>query len=123
VIHAQPEAPSVSATVTTPIPQYSEKESQKLFDEELEQQIDKAYHSTIATFCDSVFPSLTVGRLWERESSEFYVQVLQAAADLSRKYPDIPESVVIEHVESRFHDLVSYVFNKMRENGKQQKSP
>lgn len=123
VIHAQPEAPSVSATVTTPIPQYSEKESQKLFDEELEQQIDKAYHSTIATFCDSVFPSLTVGRLWERESSEFYVQVLQAAADLSRKYPDIPESVVIEHVESRFHDLVSYVFNQMRENGKQQKSP
>ena len=114
---------SASAPVSTPISQPSKKEDQKLFDEELEQQIDKAYHSTIATFCDSVFPSLTVGRQWERESSEFHAKVLQAAADLSRKYPDIPESVVIEHVESRFQNLVSYVFNQMRENGKKHNIP
>ena len=34
----------------TPIPQPSLKDSQKLFDEELERQIDIAYRSTIATF-------------------------------------------------------------------------
>ena len=117
----QASAPSVS--VITPISVPSEIEVQRPFDEELERMMDKAYRSTIATFCDSVFPSLTVGRQWSKQSSEFHVQVLQAAADLSRKYPDIPESVVIEHVESRFQSLVGYVFNKMRQNGQQQKSP
>ena len=126
VIPAQPKdtqasAPSVS--VITPISVPSEIEVQRPFDEELERMMDKAYRSTIATFCDSVFPSLTVGRQWSKQSSEFHAQVLQAAADLSRKYPDIPESVVIEHVESRFQSLVGYVFNRMRQNGQQQKSP
>lgn len=105
----------------TPIPQPSLKDSQKLFDEELERQIDIAYRSTIATFCDSVFPSLTVGRQWEKKSSEFHAQVLQVAADLSRKYRDIPESVVIEHVESRYYSLTGYVFNQMRQNGQTRK--
>lgn len=117
----QASAPSVS--VITPISVPSEIEVQRPFDEELERMMDKAYRSTIATFCDSVFPSLTVGRQWSKQSSEFHAQVLQAAADLSRKYPDIPESVVIEHVESRFQSLVGYVFNRMRQNGQQQKSP
>ena len=125
VIPAQPKETQASAPVTTPTPisQSSEKEDQRPFDEELERMMDKAYRSTIATFCDSVFPSLTVGRQWSKQSSEFHAQVLQAAADLSRKYPDIPESVVIEHVESRFQSLVGYVFNRMRQNGQQQKSP
>ena len=125
VIPAQPKETQASAPVTTPTPisQSSEKEDLGPFDEELERMMDKAYRSTIATFCDSVFPSITVGRQWSKASSEFHAQVLQAAADLSRKYPDIPESVVIEHVESRFQSLVGYVFNRMRQNGQQQKSP
>ena len=85
--------------------------------EDMEKMIDKAYRSTIVTFCDSVFPSLTVGRQWERQSSEFHAQVLQIAADISRKYPDVPESTVIHHAESHFLSLVGYVFNRMRENG------
>ena len=126
VIPAQPKdtqasAPSVS--VITPISEPSEKENLRPFDEELERMMDKAYRSTIATFCDSVFPSLTVGRQWSKQSSEFHAQVLQVAANLSRKYPDIPESVVMEHVESRFQSLVGYVFNRMRQNGQQQNSP
>lgn len=126
VIPAQPkdmQAPAPSVSVITPISVPSEIEVQRPFDEELERMMDKAYRSTIATFCDSVFPSLTVGRQWSKQSSEFHAQVLQAAADLSRKYPDIPESVVIEHVESRFQSLVGYVFNRMRQNGQQQNSP
>ena len=125
VIPAQPKETQASAPVTTPTPisQSSEKEDQRPFDEELERMMDNAYRSTIATFCDSVFPSLTVGRQWSKQSSEFHAQVLQAATDLSRKYPDIPESVVIEHVESRFQSLVGYVFNRMRQNGQQQKTP
>lgn len=122
VIHEQSKDTQASAPVTTPTPisQPSEKEDLRPFDEELERMMDKAYRSTIATFCDSVFPSLTVGRQWSKQSSEFHAQVLQTAADLSRKYPDIPESVVIEHVESRFQSLVGYVFNRMRQNGQQQ---
>ena len=122
VIPAQPkdtQAPAPSVSIITPIQQPSDKENQRLFDEELERMMDKAYRSTIATFCDSVFPSITVGRQWSKASSEFHAQVLQAAADLSRKYPDIPESVVIEHVESRFQSLTGYVFNRMRRNGQQ----
>ena len=84
---------------------------------ELDRLVDAAYRSTIASFCDSVFPSLTVGQQWEKQSSEFHAQALQAAAELSSKYPDIPESVVMQHVETRFQALVGYIFNRMRENG------
>ena len=84
---------------------------------ELDRLVDAAYRSTIASFCDSVFPSLTVGQQWEKQSSEFHAQALQAAAEWSSKYPDIPESVVMQHVETRFQALVGYVFNRMRENG------
>ena len=84
---------------------------------ELDRLVDAAYRSTIASFCDSVFPSLTVGQQWEKQSSEFHAQALQTAAEWSSKYPDIPESVVMQHVETRFQALVGYVFNRMRENG------
>jgi len=90
----------------------------KQMEREMNRLIDVAYRSTIITFCDSIFPSLTVGQQWEEQSSEFHAQVLQVAADLSRKYPDIPESVIQQHVESCFQALVGYVFNRMRENGK-----
>ena len=89
-------------------------------EKELDRLLDSAYRSSIITFCDSVFPSLTVGRQWEKETSEFYAQALQSAAELSRKYPDIPESIIMQHVESRFQALVGYVFNRMRENGTKQ---
>lgn len=87
-------------------------------EKEMDVLLDSAYRSTIITFRDSVFPSLSVGRQWEKQTSEFHAQALQVAADLSRKYADIPESVIMQHVESRFQSLVSYVFNCMRENGK-----
>ena len=99
------------------LPQPTDKDLQAQLKEDLDKMIDQAYRSTIATFCDSVFPSLTVGRQWEKKSSEFHALSLQAAADLSAKYPDVPETVVIQKVESRFQNLVSYVFNKMRQNG------
>ena len=91
----------------------------QLMEKEVDRLMDDAYRSTIATFCDSVFPSLTVGRQWEKASSEFHTQSLQVVADMSKKYPGIPESVIIQHTESRFQSLVGYVFNRMRENGKQ----
>lgn len=93
---------------------------QKKMESELDHLVDEAYRSTIASFCDSVFPSQTVGRQWERQSSEFHAVTLRIAADLSHKYPDIPESIIIQHVEQRFQNLVGYVFNRMRENGKLQ---
>ncbi len=87
-------------------------------EKEMDVLLDSAYRSTIITFCDSVFPSLSVGRQWEKQISEFHAQALQVAATLSQKYADIPESVIMQHVESRFQSLVGYVFNCMRENGK-----
>lgn len=109
--------------VKAPIPQHSSASSspsdtRQQLEGELDQLIDVAYRATIATFCDSVFPSETVGRQWQRQSSEFHAQTLQVAADMSRKYPDISESVIQQHVESRFQNLVGHVFNRMRENGK-----
>lgn len=103
----------VEPSVTTP-----ENVSQ-LMEKELNRLMDVAYHSTIATFCDSVFPSLTTGREWKKKSTEFHEQTQQAVAEVSKKYPQIPESVVIQLAESRFQNLTAYVFNKMRENGQQ----
>ncbi len=102
---------------STPAPM----EETQLLEKELDQLMDAAYRSTIATFCDSVFPSLTVGRQWEKASSEYHALSLQVVADMSKKYPDIPESVIIQHVESRFQSLTGYVFNRMRENGLERK--
>ncbi len=116
--------PPIATSVPAPRQQHPQpaasisRDNKQQMEKELDSMMDAAYNATIATFCDSVFPSLTVGRQWEKASSEFHAQVLQAAADVSRKYPEIPESVVIQHTESRFHSLVGYVFNKMRENGK-----
>ena len=118
-----PQQPPVVTSVPAPrqkSPQPSvsiPKSSPQQMEKDLDRLMDAAYRSTIATFCDSVFPSLTVGRQWEKASSEFHAQSLQVAANLSKQYPDIPESVVVQHVESRFQSLVGYVFNKMRENG------
>ena len=113
-----PQQPPVAVSISVTEKKDQKRDDKQQMEKELDRLMDKAYRSTIATFCDSVFPSLTVGRQWEQQSSEFHAQALQVAADLSRKYPDIPESVVMENVESRFQTLVGYVFNRMRENGK-----
>ena len=113
-----PQQPPVAVSISVTEKKDQKRDDKQQMEKELDRLMDKAYRSTIATFCDSVFPSLTVGRQWEQQSSEFHAQALQVAADLSRKYPDIPESVVMESIESRFQTLVGYVFNRMRENGK-----
>lgn len=103
----------VKPSVTAP-----ENASQQM-EKELNRLMDVAYHSTIATFCDSVFPSLATGREWKKKSTEFHELTQQAVAEVSKKYPQLPESVVIQLAESRFQNLTAYVFNKMRENGQQ----
>ena len=127
VIHEQSKDTQASAPVTTPTPisQPSEKENQRPFDEELERMMDKAYRSTIATFCDSLFPSPspTTGKSWSDVSTAFHNQTIQIGDRLTGKYPDIPESTIRQDIEQRFQNLVSYVFNRMRQNGQQQKSP
>ena len=96
------------------------KDEQTLLKEDMDRMIDKAYHSTIACFCDSVFPSPspTTGRSWADASTEFHNQTIQIADRLAKKYPNIPETTIRLESESRFQSLVSSVFNQMREKGK-----
>ena len=112
-----PQNPSVAVSIGVLEQKVQKRDDKQSMEKELDRMMDAAYRATIATFCDSVFPSLTVGRQWERQSSEFHAQSLQIAADVSKMYPDIPENVIIQHAESRFQSLAGYVFNRMRENG------
>ena len=97
----------------------TEKDEQTQFKESLDQLIDQSYRSTIACFCDSVFPSPspTTGKSWTDASTDFHNQTIQIADRLAKEYPKIPETTIRQEAESRFQSLVSYVFNKMRENG------
>lgn len=106
-----PTPTTAPAKTTQPQPSYPDMK------EELDRMIDKAYQSTIATFCDSVFPSPTTGRSWADASTAFHNQTTQIGNQLVKKYPDIPESIIRQDIESRFQNLVAYVFNRMRENG------
>ena len=103
----------------TPIPK---KDEHTRFMEDVEHMIDKAYRSTIATFCDSVFPPPVnyPGNPWADSSTEFHNQIIQIGDKLTKKYPNIPESTIRQETEMRFQSLVSSVFNQMRENGKKQ---
>lgn len=94
------------------------KDEQVLMKEEVERLIDKAYRSTIASFCDSVWPPLVnySGNPWADSSTEFHNQVVGIGDRLVRKYPNIPESIIRQETEMRFQGLVGYTFNKMREN-------
>lgn len=109
--------------VNAPTQQPSKKDERTQLNEELDLLIDKAYHSTIACFSDSLFPSPspTTGNSWAEASTAFHDQTLQIGDRLVEKYPDIPESTIRQGTEQRFQSLVGYVFNQMRENGKQQK--
>ncbi len=83
--------------------------------------IDEAYKTTIATFCDSIFPprSPSSGKAWKDASTELRNQTIQIANRLSKKYPQIPENTIRQDCESRFQSLVSSVFNQMRANAQQ----
>ncbi len=103
--------------VNPPLP--PKKDEQTLMKEEVERLIDKAYRSTIASFCDSVWPPLVnyPGNPWADSSTEFHNQVVEIGNRLVKKYPNIPEGVIRQETEMHFQGLVGYTFNKMRENG------
>ena len=111
----------VPPPVSEPTQQRTAKDEQTLLKEDLERMIDQAYRSTIATFCDSLFPSPTpsTGKAWADASTEFHNQTVQMGERLIKKYPSIPETTIRQETESRFQSLVSSVFTQMRNNGKQ----
>ena len=111
----------VPPPASEPTQQAPAKDEQTLLKEDLERMIDQAYRSTIATFCDSLFPSPTpsTGKAWADVSTEFHNQTVQIGERLIKKYPNIPETTIRQETESRFQSLVSSVFTQMRQNGKQ----
>ena len=111
----------VPPPVSEPTQQAPAKDEQTLLKEDLDRMMDQAYRSTIATFCDSVFPSPTpsTGKAWTEASTEFHNQTIQISERLIKKYPSIPETTIRQETEARFQSLVSSVFTQMRNNGKQ----
>ena len=99
-------------------PQSPKKDTEALFKEDVSRMIDQAYRSTIATFCDSIFPSPTpsTGKAWADASTEFHDQIIEIENRLAKKYPNIPESTICQDCETRFQSLVTSVFNQMRTN-------
>ena len=100
-------------------PQPPKKDEQTLMKEDAGRLMDQAYRSTIATFCDSVFPSPTpsTGKAWADASTEFHNQTIEIGNRLAKKYPNIPESTIRQACETRFQSLVSSAFIQMRNNG------
>lgn len=113
-------SPPKAVHAEEPISQLPEKDDRTRFMEDVERMMDKAYRSTIATFCDSVFPPSTpsTGKAWADASTEFHNQTVRIADHLTKNYPSIPETAIRQETELRFHSLVSHVFNQMRENAK-----
>ena len=101
--------------------QSPKKDTEALFKEDVSRMIDQAYRSTIATFCDSVFPSPTpsTGKAWADASTEFHGQIIEIESRLAKKYPNIPETTIRQDCETRFQSLVTSVFNQMRTNAQQ----
>jgi serine/threonine protein kinase len=102
-------------------PQSPKKDTEALFKEDVSRMIDQAYRSTIATFCDSVFPSPmpSTGKAWADASTEFHDQTIEIESRLTKKYPYIPETTIRQDCETRFQSLVTSVFNQMRTNAQQ----
>lgn len=109
--------PSTSVIVKEKEVKPTPSDPTELMKKDMSQMMDKAYQSTIATFCDSVFPSPSVGKLWSKVSTDFHSQTVQIADLLVQKYPQVSESFIRQEIESQFQNLVAYVFNKMREKG------
>ena len=111
----------VPPPASEPTQQAPAKDEQTLLKEDLDRMMDQAYRSTIATFCDSVFPSPTpsTGKAWANASTEFHNQTIQISERLIKKYPSIPETSIRQETEARFQSLVSSVFTQMRQNSKE----
>lgn len=85
---------------------------------DMDAALDKAYRQTISSFCDSIFPSPTVGLAWKAKSTEFHHQVIKITSDFHAKYPEVEESLLFAYAENKFQSVVGYVFGKMQDNGK-----
>ena len=103
------------------LPQSPKKDEQTLCKEEMAWLIDKAYHSTIYSFRDSLFPPPVnyPGNPWADASTAFHDQVVQIGDRLVKKYPNISEGFIRQETEMRFQGLVTSVFNQMRTNAQQ----
>lgn len=85
---------------------------------DMDASLNKAYRQTISSFCDSIFPSPTVGLAWKAKSTEFHHQVIKITSDFHAKYPEVEESLLFAYAENNFQSVVGYVFGKMQDNGK-----
>ena len=114
----QNDVPVILQSVSKSNRQSPSKDEQTLLKDEMERTMDHAYRSTIATFCDSVFPSPTpsTGKAWADATTEFHRQTIQIEDRLTKKYPNISETTIRQDCEIRFQSLVSSVFNQMRTN-------
>lgn len=114
----QNDVPVILQSVSKSNRQPPSKDEQTLLKEEMERMMDQAYRSTIATFCDSVFPSPTpsTGKVWADATTEFHKQTIQIEDRLTKKYPNISETTIRQDCETRFQSLVTSVFNQMRTN-------
>ena len=95
-----------------------EKVKSHNWQKEMDAMLDKAYKKSISSFCDSIFPSPTVGLAWKTKSSEFHNQVMKITSDFHAKYPEVEESLLFAYAENKFQTVVGYVFGRMRENGR-----
>ena len=95
-----------------------EKVESHNWQKEMDAMLDKAYKKSISSFCDSIFPSPTVGLAWKTKSSEFHHQVIKITSDFHAKYPEVEESLLFAYAENKFQSVVGYVFGKMQDNGK-----
>ena len=95
-----------------------EKVKSHNWQKEMDAMLDKAYKKSISSFCDSIFPSPTVGLAWKTKSSEFHNQVMQITSDFHAKYPEVEESLLFAYAENKFQSVVGYVFGRMQENGR-----
>ena len=95
-----------------------EKVKSHNWQKEMDAMLDKAYKKSISSFCDSIFPSPTVGLAWKTKSSEFHNQVMKITSDFHAKYPEVEESLLFAYAENNFQSVVGYVFGKMQDNGK-----
>ena len=95
-----------------------EKVKSHNWQKEMDAMLDKAYKESISSFCDSIFPSPTVGLAWKTKSSEFHNQVMKITSDFHAKYPEVEESLLFAYAENKFQSVVGYVFGRMQENGR-----
>ena len=104
-----------SRSAVSTVRQYAKSQN---WQKEMDAALDKAYRQTISSFCDSIFPSPTVGLAWKAKSTEFHHQVIKITSDFHAKYPEVEESLLFAYAENNFQSVVGYVFGKMQDNGK-----